>query len=90
MKVIPLTGNLSELKYRPINQEFQSKSWYIKLCSVAFESQVEFQNTLIISCNFVTSEMYSKSGTILTYQQPLQMFFVKLAPRYMKIFRCFT
>lgn len=78
MKVIPVIGNQLQIKYRPINQEFQNKTWFIKLLSASFESQVEFQNNVVISCNFVTSEMYSQSGQIVTYEQPLQVFFLKL------------
>lgn len=81
MKVIPISAELSksELKYRPIHQEFQNRNWYIKVLSASFASEIDFYKTLVISCNFVTSEMYSETGAVVSFRQPLQVFLLKLS-----------
>lgn len=82
MKTFQLNGKLSEgaLKYRPLKNEFQTNDWNIKILSVAFISQTneEINEVITISCNFVTGEMYSASEELITYEQPVQMFQLKL------------
>jgi len=80
MKTLIVSGDLTKglLKYRPIGREFQSNNWYLKLNSVALKSSVVFDEAITITCNFSTNQNYS-SNTIVNYEQPMQMFYVKLA-----------
>lgn len=70
-----------ELVYRPVNREFQTNNWYIKVLHVGFEclQNNEINEVLKVSCNFVTSEKYL-ANIVKTYEQPLQMCYVKASP----------
>jgi len=88
MKCLIVQGLLTngQLKYRPVGREFQFNKWFLKLNSVAFETTVAFEEAITVTCNFATSERYS-SNSIITYEQPLQMFFVRVAANGKAVYR---
>lgn len=82
MKTICIRSDLSKsavLRYRPLGREFQTNNWYIKINSIAAVSSESalFNDTVTLTCNFVTSETY-KNSSIVSYEQPLQMFQLKV------------
>jgi len=75
-----------QVKYRPLGREFQNNRWFVKINSVAFESTTAFEEAVTITCNFVTSETYS-SNSIISYEQPLQMFLLRVAANGKYVYR---
>jgi len=88
MKTVIVSGVLTNghIRYRPIGREFQYNNWYIKLNSVAFKSSTAFEEAVTITCNFSTNQNYS-SNSIVNYEQPMQMFYVKLAANGKSVYR---
>lgn len=82
MKTVLLSGKLTKgvLTYRPLRDEFQTNDWYLKVLSIGLSTQIneEWNEIITISSNFVTAEKYSDTEQLITYEQPLQLFSVKL------------
>ena len=82
MKTVKLKANLlnGHLRYRPLSSEFQTSAWYLRLSSVCFElkSQEDVNEFITVSSNFVTSLKYSDTEELTTYEQPMQLFLLKL------------
>ncbi|MBM3939001.1 MAG: hypothetical protein FJ333_10185 [Sphingomonadales bacterium] len=90
MKTVIVSGDLThgQLKYHPLRREFQFNNWFIKLNSVAFKTTLLFEEAITITCNFSTNENYSSgSSSVVNYEQPLQMFYVRVGANGKTVYR---
>lgn len=70
-------GLISYICY-PVNQ-FLPNKWRIAINGVVFDSNQNISSTVVITCNFVTSQQRI-NGDIRSFEQPLTEFHLKTSP----------